>query len=394
MSSQAPVLRHRTAFKHELMAGYNSPATYNTCMIASIFLGLRKLKVHVSVGDLLQLLLQYVPIESLGECMSSCTKGSYEAVDKAATSIERNVNTFLQALTLKYGVAIHFWTCTTSLENTGKYPGIVFQKGTRAQTVGKYYRTISMFLHEGHFYYMFGHAESDRELMRKANSYKKDISDLNEWSREYNQVAKSLIDGLRPNLNNCSHMESDSKLAQELYVRELNNRVFLGKKNEQERDHQMAMQMHQELNEQPSNSVPVPVPVPASTHDLSFLPQVTYPTTQPLMEQEREYQSDTLNPSILRQQDALRQQRKLEEQVEQESRHKELPYPTHPTHPAYPTHPTYPSQPLHVYSNHTIVSYIQNNNFVQDLLSDQALLQRALDLSSQLYTQGQLHPYN
>ena len=42
------------AFVPEYVAGFNSPATYNTCMIASLFLGLKNTWPHLKVGKLFE----------------------------------------------------------------------------------------------------------------------------------------------------------------------------------------------------------------------------------------------------------------------------------------------------------------------------------------------------
>lgn len=345
------------AFEPEFVAGFNSPATYNTCMIASLFLGLHNTYKDLTCGELFECVFKFIELKHIGDFMDFSqvlNKDTSASTGQGSLQLSDQVTAFLNFVSNKYKVKIIFWTCIEYLGNHTTCPDINFMKGIRVDEIGhhSYQNAISMILNGGHFYYMYGHAKTDAEIVRKGqSSYNGFVRNHQILADTYAKYVSEMVGVIRPDLEQKQNQEldQDAQLAQAIYDQDV-------------ADASAVSQNHRQGSHQVS-SVPI---TQTSTH--SSLPMYTpFPLSST--------QSDTMVAA------------KLSKEINGGNAPQAfLPKPTvlSPSKSSPTKSSSSQSTASRVYPDHNLVVFIQDSQFVQDMLRDPSLLDRAQKLFYQM----------
>ena len=363
-------------YVEESIAAFNSSALYNTCMFSSLFLGLRNTRHNLKVGTLFEDVFKFIPFDRIGEHMEVYSNDLVGSAKETSSDLGACVKSFLQFISRKYSVKIIFWTCTKHLGYNDSCPGIDFMKGIRVDSIGSYPNAVSMVLNGGHFYYMYGHARTDQEIVCKGQTYCKSVEKHRFLSGIYDQELRTIISDIIPDLDRKTNgsIEDDAMIAQALYQQEMDDAIV----------HNSGIGMpHQALPYHPTQSyVPPLVPVQMQMQAQS---QSSSQSGYPILQQPSHYDNDAaiarglnqelnggadLSPSIV----------SVQPKVSTSSPPKSSPVKSSPAK----------SSSAKSYSDHELATLIKNSQFAQDLFEDPALFRQAQQMYFRIKGQGLL----
>ena len=96
-------MAHQRTSKHVVM--YNSPASYNTCLISSLYIGMVLEMVNVDVAGLFDRLFECISMQKFGEPLDLTLKGPGSSSEIEPDDITR----FLNIISIEYDISIDIY---------------------------------------------------------------------------------------------------------------------------------------------------------------------------------------------------------------------------------------------------------------------------------------------
>lgn len=191
--------------RHVIM--YNSPASYNTCLISTLYIGMGLEKVDVTVKDLFDLLFEHIEIQKFGKPLDMTLKGPGSSHEIDPDEITQ----FLNAVARRYDISIDIYgICGKKMFSYGSNMYITHAR--YYGKIGRSHRTVKLYTDGGHFFCVFGKASTKKEGEGKLVKY----SDLRRRAYDLEVIYRREVEDVAHDIAlSMSEIEADSVASSE-----------------------------------------------------------------------------------------------------------------------------------------------------------------------------------
>jgi hypothetical protein len=193
--------------KNKFVIAYNSPSRYNTCLMSSLFIGIKQENLDISVHQMFSLFFEHVHPKNLGEMMVYDAQAITDYTSE--NEIAQGVSKFLHALVEIIGITIKLWTATEAFDINVKKRNkladdrfIRYFKGTQVAIIGNPNNSnvVEIILYGNHFHLIYGYNDSLAQMEPYSHCCKKIIDKLNGHSTEYSANLDKVVMQFREDL--------------------------------------------------------------------------------------------------------------------------------------------------------------------------------------------------